>query len=245
MGSILKSLGVALIAMLALSAAMSSTANAAPKWTPAPEGYPVTWRANQVGTMVLALEGGRKIECSTVTFEGVVGNKSEAEESTLTATPTYSGCTATILGNVDLATVTVNGCHFKFAQETTTSGIIAAEGWEVTGGLRVVGCPSGHRIEIHVFTTEAKDQENKPLCTYTIEEQISPGWLTYKLTEKNAEGIGTSGAIRSRGTQLTTVKSAGTETNCGWEMQFPTLEGETKVEWFGSKGEMVRGKFED
>ncbi len=241
----LKTLGLALVAVLALSAMVASAASAAPKLTPVPEEYPVTLKGEQMTTNTLALEGGRKVECTGATFAGTIASKAEAEESKLTVEPAYSGCTATILGNKDLATITLNGCDYLLTSSETTTGTIAAEGWEVTGKEVHLQCPAGASIEIHVFTTEANDLSNTPLCTYKIGAQTPTGDLDYKLTEKNAEGNGTKGGINETVTGVTTTRASGTATNCGAASQSGSLTGEVTVEGFNKAGAMLRGKFED
>ena len=249
----LKTLGLALVAVLALSAVVASAASAAPKLTPVPEEYPVTLKGSQVEGVenILELEGTRKTECSTATLEGTFANKAAAETSELTATPTYSGCVSTILGNKDLTTVTMNGCDYLLKSTATTEGTIKTEGWEVTGSVEIK-CPetspgSGvfKEIEVHVFTTEAKDLANEPLCTYKIAKQTPTGDLDYKLTEKNAEGNGTSGLVKSTLTGITVTRASGTVTNCGATPQTAKLVSEVKVQGFNSIGTMLRGKFED
>ncbi len=241
----LKILGSALVAMLILSALMVSAAFAAPKLTPAPEEYPVKLKGSQTVTSVFSLEGGRKFECSTATFEGTIANKAEAEQSELTAKPTLSGCTATILGNVTETTVTLNECDYLFTATETTSGTIKDEGWEVTGKEFHIQCPTGKSIEIHVYSTAANHTSNTPLCTYTIGAQTPTGDADYKLTEKDAEGNGTSGDIKWTLTGIVAKRTAGTATNCGGATQSGSMTGEVKFEGFNAAGTMLRGKFED
>lgn len=247
----LKTLGLALVAVLALSAVAASAASAAPKLTPEHESdYPVTLKGSQVAGAgnEFKLPGGRTVKCETATFEGTVANKAEAEESKLKATPVFEKCTATILGNLDPATVTMNSCFFILTGTETTSGTIAAEGWEVTGSVHIACSIPGDMVEIHVWPagTTPPEHATKPvLCTYTIEPQTPGGSLDYKLEEKNAEGYGTSGKIKSTITGVATTRTAGTLTNCGAASQTGELTGEAKVEGFNGKGEMIRGKFED
>lgn len=241
----LKTLGLALAAVLALSAMAASSASAAPKLTPVPEEYPVTLEGTQVGNHVFELPGGRKFECTTATFKTQPVTKAEAEESMVTADPTYSGCTATILGTVDTVTVTMHSCHFTLTATETTTGTIKTEGWEVTGELHIVCTVPGDSIELHVYKNAEKHEKDESLCTYTIPPQTPAGSLDYRLTEKNAEGNGTSGDINATITGVSVTKKTGTETNCGEEKQVGTYKGLSKVEGFNSKGEMLRGKFED
>ena len=245
----LKNLGLALVAALALSALLASAASAAPKATPVPEEYPETVKASQAASGAFELEKTRQTECATGTSEGTIANKAEAETSEATVTPAFSGCTTTILGNKDLTTVTMNGCDYRLKATATTEGTIKTEGWEVTG-TQEIKCPeisAGKfaEIEMHIFASEAKDKANEPLCTYKIARQTMTGDLDYKLLEKDAEGNGTSGRIKSTITGIAVTKASGTVTNCGAATQNGELRGEAKSEGFNEKGGMIRGKFED
>jgi hypothetical protein len=242
----LKTLGLALVAVLALSAVAASAASAAPKLTPVPEEYPVTLRGTQTVVNVLELEGTRPTECATATFEGTIASKAEAETSEMTVTPSYAECSTTILGNKDKMTVTMNGCTYRYKLSETTTGTIASEGWEVTGNNIEVQCPVGAQIEFHVWTSAAKHEAGEPtICTYKIAPQTVGGDLDYKLEGKNAEGAGTSTKIKETIAGIATTKASGTITNCGAASQTMTLRGEVKVEGFNANGEMIRGKFED
>lgn len=248
----LKTLGMALVAVLALSAVVASAASAAPKLTPVPEQYPVTLKGSQTVANVLELNGTRPTSCAVATFEGTIANKAAAETSELNVTPSYANCTTTILGNKDPATVTMNGCTYQLKATETTKEKIAEEGWEVTGKGIEIKCPetapgSGvfEEIEVHVYESEAADKANEPLCTYKIAKQTVGGDLDYKLTEKDANGNGTSGDIKETITGVVVARASGTTTNCGAASQTGELRGEVKVEGFNEKGEMLRGKFED
>lgn len=242
----LKSLGWALAAVLAIGAmAVTSTASAAPKLTAVPEQYPVTMKAAQTVTNVLELEGTRATECSTVTFEGTVGGKSEAENSSISVHPTYANCTTTILGNKDPTTITTNECTVRLPFTETTTGGIAQEGWEVTGKNAFLDCEPSKPIEIHVFASTTKHEAKQPLCTYDLSWQTLPGDVDYKLVDKNAEGAATSGRIKLTITGVEAIKTSGTVTNCGGQIQFGSINGELNAEFFGFQSEMLRTRFED
>ncbi len=240
----LKTLGLTLVAVLALSGVVASAASAAPKATPVPEEYPVTIKGSQSTTNVMALEGGRKVECTGLAFMGEGKSKAEAEESKLTVAPAYSGCTTTILGNKDPTTITVNGCQHLLTLSEKTSGTIAAEGWEATGRENHIQCPAGASIEIHVYTSEANDLSNTPLCTFKVAAQTTSGDLDYRLLEKNAEGAGTKSEINVTITGITTTRASGTATNCGAATQTSSVSGRLQVEGFNFSGSMLRSKFD-
>lgn len=239
-----KALGLALVAALALSALAASSASAVPAFTAVPGEYPATFKGSYVGSSLFTLEGFRNVECETAALEGTIHSKEEAERSELTVKPTYAKCTATILGSKDPATVTLNGCDFRLTYTSEALGAIAAEGWEVTGQLAHLECPVSKQIEIHVFTTEANDRENKPLCTYGIAAQTPGGSIDYKLLEKNAEGDGTSGRINWTITSGTATRVSGTVVNCGKETQSFEIKGEVAFEWFNFGGVMLRGSWD-
>ncbi|HVY96166.1 MAG TPA: hypothetical protein VHA54_04320 [Solirubrobacterales bacterium] len=241
----LKTLGPALVTMLALAAVLTSAVSAAPKLTPVPEEYPVTVKGAQTVTNILELEGTRATECETATIEGTINSKAAAEESNVTVSPAYANCTTTILGNKDPATYTMNGCTFKLTNTETASGAIASEGWESTGKEVHLQCPAGSLMELHVFASKEKDEKNEPLCTYHIAPQTPGGDLDYKLTEKNPEGAGTSGDIKLTLTGVAITKTSGTLTNCGPEKQTAMLTGEIKYENFNASGVLLRSKLED
>lgn len=237
----LKRVGASIAAMLAIAAVVAPAASAAPKLTPAPEEYPANIHLQ--GQWHLFLPGGRRITC-TKTLEIILNSKTEAEESGLTAKPTFTNCTATILGNELPATVTMNGCDTLLTFEEQTSGEIASEGWEVTGS-RHIKCPAGKMIEIHVWANLAAHERNEaPLCTYTIPEQGPNKSVDYRFTEENEEGTGTKFDLRTtiKGTKVT--RSAGTLVNCGAANQEAESAGESSGEATNSVGEMIRMKWD-
>ncbi|HVY96877.1 MAG TPA: hypothetical protein VHA54_07950 [Solirubrobacterales bacterium] len=229
----LKALGLALVAVFALSAVVASAATAAPKLTPEPEEYPVTVKASQSGTNVFELEGGRKTECANFTLEGTIKNKEEAEKSELNLFPTSSECTTTILGNKDPSTITWNGCWFRFTISEAAAGAIAAEGWQWTGTLLHLECPVGAVQELHVYSSAANHLANTPLCTYHSVAQTPGGDVDYRV-----------GLFKWTVVNQAATRTAGTLTNCGGASQTGTMSGEVKFELFNSKGEALKTKFD-
>ncbi len=225
-----KSLGLTLAVLLALGAVAASAASAStPRITVG--GYPATITASQIGTNELVLEGGRKIECSTVSYSGTY-TKAESEAATWSAkvTPSYSNCTAWILGNPTPATVTVNSCFIEF---TVTNFVNATEG----SGPAHLRCPTfagvKQTVEIHVWTTSTKHLANStPLCTYIVEEQTAGGPLNYKVD--NGVNLPTEEhtylTIKGAVTLMTERSSGGTIPNCGAATQTGTLTTEMKAE---------------
>jgi hypothetical protein len=103
----LKVLGLAVVAVLALTAVMSSAASAALYTASA---YPATATgANTKGSEVFTTEGG-KVECDS----HFVTHSISAASATITATPTYSNCEA--FGFLE-ATINTEGCSYLFHVE--------------------------------------------------------------------------------------------------------------------------------
>ncbi len=222
----LKSLGLTLVALLALGAVAASAASAStPRITAG--GYPATITASQIGlTNELALEGGRKWECSSVSYSGTY-TKAESEAATWSAkvTPSYSGCTATILGNVTPVTVTVNGCFIEF---TVSNYVSATEG----SGPVHLRCPAGQKLELHVWQTNAKHLANEtPLCTYAVAEQTFGGNFNYKVDNGANLPAEEHTYLTIKGNvTLAVSRTTGTITNCGAASQTGTLQTEAKAE---------------
>jgi hypothetical protein len=113
----LKALGLALVAVLAMSSLVASAASANPFWfkSDGAVGSTTTLTGSQIGQDVFEVDGG-KITCSTATYSGSqVGNTA----TTITINPTYAGCIA--FGTFP-ATVTMNSCRYVFHTDTKTAG---------------------------------------------------------------------------------------------------------------------------
>jgi len=100
----LKSLGLALVAVLAMSAVVASAAQATPQYTGS--AYPVNGTGtNAVGNETFTTPGGT-VQCDSH-FSGSLAEPS----STLTVTPKYTNCKAFSFLN---ATVDMMGCDYLF-----------------------------------------------------------------------------------------------------------------------------------
>jgi hypothetical protein len=110
-----KTLGLALVAVFAMSAVVASAASA--NFT---TGTDSTTLTGSGGTQVFETGGGAKVECTSAsaTITGVGTAQSE-----LTGTPTYSGCTLTEGGITRNAEVDPMGCAYVI----TTTGQIHIE----------------------------------------------------------------------------------------------------------------------
>jgi hypothetical protein len=152
----IKALGLAVVAVLALSAVAASGAQAA-SFMSSEAG--ATLNGTQTNTNIFEVSGGRQITCTSVTFSGTASGTESAEQE---VSPSYSGCHSSILGGEEIpATVTLNGCTFLFHATTTITAS------EISAHVHII-CPAGHSIEVHVYANSTKHNENKPLCTYSI-----------------------------------------------------------------------------
>jgi hypothetical protein len=166
-----KTLGVAIVAVLALSAVVASAASAA-NYTAS--SYPTTGTGTSaVGNDTFITEAG-KVECASH-YEGTLTGPS----SSLTVKATYTSCKA--FGFLS-AKVAMNGCDYTFTTPTGTAPNFTAP-VDVT-------CPAGATISI-------TSPESSPVCTTTIGAQGplssvaitnvagSPGDVTVKSAVKN------------------------------------------------------------
>jgi hypothetical protein len=142
----LKSLGLALVAVLAMSAVVASAAQAVPSFTAS--AYPATATgSNAKGGEAFTLDGST-VQCDSH-FQGTLS----AAGSTLTVTPKYSNCEA--FGFLE-ATVNTEGCTYVFhATEQVAAGVYNHH-------VDVV-CPAGKSIKITAGTCKAEvtAQNNK------------------------------------------------------------------------------------
>jgi hypothetical protein len=128
--------GLALVAVLAMSAVAASGAQAG---TFESAGYPTTISGAQVTKHEITTNAGT-LKCNVATF---AGSATEAS-SELTLAPTYSGCTIAGFG----AAVNMNGCDYLLTALGSSGSGVAIE-------IHIV-CPGGKKIEITVVGTTCK-----------------------------------------------------------------------------------------
>jgi hypothetical protein len=200
----IRTIGLALVAVLALSAVIASAAQAVPVVTVETKGkinLDATTTEPQPFTAF-----GAETSCTHNIFKGEAENNS----STITVEPEYTGCTAT--GNLPV-TVTTNGCHYLFhLTEKVSSDHYRAH-------VDIV-CPSGKQIEVHIYANATAHAEKKSLCTLTIPPQtnLTTVTITTKTTAGNpnygdAEISGTVEHIHALQDRNSILCPAGTETN--------------------------------
>jgi len=176
----LKALGLALLAVCAMSAVVASAAPAS-SGTLTTTGS-VTATAEQVGEHVFTLTshpvsgGFATVKCKKAHFEGVGFLSTGATSATVA--PSYSECNAFGLP----ATITTTGCNYRLDIGTLTELTVHFPGGVVTGGWHVtknVVCASGFLIRIVAQTCEVVVGSQNGLTTSTVEN--GPAWhLTLK-----------------------------------------------------------------
>ncbi|HYJ21925.1 MAG TPA: hypothetical protein VEW07_07880 [Solirubrobacterales bacterium] len=151
-----KAIGLALIAVLALSAFSATAAQGAVVTAGA---YPATLTGKDVKTVHGELarltigNGARYIECENSTLSATISEaKTEVE-----ITPTYSGCFSNGLTSVP--------------STVTFTCVITIHPTSQVQGQATIGCGPGSQIQVHVYENHKKHTENKPICAYDIAAQ--------------------------------------------------------------------------
>jgi len=130
------SLGVTLVVALALGLAAAGGVGADVLTT---EFTPAIGTGAQEGMDLLRVHGG-EFKCTSIKYAATVSSLSTSSIST---TPTYSGCTFIGLA----ASVNMNGCTLKFnaspkaGNTTLTEDVVCPEGKEITVTSPTVGAP--------------------------------------------------------------------------------------------------------
>jgi len=101
----LKALGLALVAVFAMSALVAGVASAAEFHS---EVETTTIKASQSNTHLFKTTAG-EVTCLSATFEGKQTTKTA---SSITVTPTYKECHINFFGSKVSATVNMNGCDY-------------------------------------------------------------------------------------------------------------------------------------
>lgn len=151
----LKTLGLALVAVFAMTAVVAANASAHYVFTSAAANTSLT--GAQVGNHTF-VTAGQTIQCTTAKFSGT---QTGTEATAVPITPTYEGCTYAV--GAKTADVTMNGCTYNFTGATTASG---------HGTVHVL-CPVGKVIEVHLTNFNGAET-----CTLTIGAQIATNGYT-------------------------------------------------------------------
>ena len=157
----LKALGLAVGAMLVMSAALASAAQAETGALTA-EKYPAIVTGQKLNAVpVLDIGAGpiRTVVCATTDLNATLFGPTDP----VTFTPVYGGCVSEP-GGLPM-TLTMNGCDYTvgFTKPGTTGDPFG------TGKLTAaIDCPAGQKIEIHIYENAAKHAEGISLCTYDV-----------------------------------------------------------------------------
>ena len=192
---------------------------------------PVFWAATspatidgEATTVQVFQRSGRTVECEEATYESTA----ESDVTTLTISPTFSKCTASVVGAEFPATVKMNGCNYLLHFEASEVG-----GADAFSALADHKCPAGKEIEIDVYANHSNHTAGTVTCRYSLGESGNQGLSTVSLTNKAAGGEKAKNWIEAH-LDLEGVDSkrtAGTALLCGAETDTAgTLEGSVALE---------------
>ncbi len=163
----IKALGLAIVAVAAMSVVAASAAQASELHATVPN------QANVTGEQVIAhkfqlTKSGAVTQCTQASFEGTITNTGQSQQQTteqeLTVTPTYSGCKTVGINSQ----VLMNGCKYTITGSHTPQGG-QAQTTALTAWVDVTGCTAGKAIEIKLSG-----------CTVTVPEQTTLSHLKFK-----------------------------------------------------------------
>lgn len=214
----LKAMGLAVVAVLALGAMSASAAHATAGTATVEGGGAVGYTATQIGGgHTFTLPGGRTLSCATAVFSGTVTDGS----SETVATPTYETCHAVVSGSTVPATVTLNGCTYRFTLETPSGSF-----WNALTHLE---CP-GAGVQIHLYLNHENHTNNINLCTYEVKPQTVSGVRFSNAANGDIQ-------INAVEAEVTLTKTFGTIGNCGGSSSVSKYNGETLAE--GDEGKAI------
>jgi uncharacterized membrane protein len=179
----IKVLGLALVAVFAMTAVAASAASAQQGYFTA-DGSATGDGVDIAGKNQLTAFGNT-VECpeSTYDVESTSGGLVASGSTTFTVTPAYNNSKCNSGGLK--ATVNMNGCDFVFHIGETTGG---GETYGVTADLK---CPAGKTVDIEAFLSASN--ENIKACTITFGETGNQGLSGPHLTNKTGGKVELSG----------------------------------------------------
>jgi hypothetical protein len=199
----LKALGLAVGAMLVMSAALASAAQAETGALTA-QKYPAIVTGQKVNAVPVFDIGAapiRTVVCPTADLDGTLFGPTDP----VTFTPTYGGCVSEP-GGLPM-TIAMNGCDYTvgFARPNTTG----EEG--ATGKLTAaIDCPAGQKIEIHIYENAANHAGGVALCTYDIPPQAAVAAGVYHNKQGNPGDV-----EATLGAKFTAQRTVGPPMLCG------------------------------
>jgi len=220
----IKALGLAVVAMLAMSALVASAAQAEPITTQkltagAGVSYPVTLTGGAgVGVEKFTTEAGT-VECAS-SYHATLA----AASTTLTATPTYTSCKA--FGFLS-ATVVNDGCAYLFHLTTKTGAdsyqahadVVDCEAGEGKGfTITASTCKATVAAQTELTTVDIVNMTNTPTSVNDITLQPTVTGIKYTVTQDgfacpfNGTGAKTGGTYTSTEPITVTAEESGKTT---------------------------------
>jgi hypothetical protein len=223
----LKALGLALVAVFAMSAFSAAAAQAEKGAVLTAEKYPAKFDGTQT-TPVIMNRGGRQTTCAGAT----VTTEIKSPATTGSAAPVFENCHTTILGTKMPITVTMNGCELVLHATADFAG-----GAHKYTAIADLVCPEGKLMETHVYANSTKHLENVSICTYKTPPQS--GFKGVEVTNKPAaEGTKDHIEVHINISGITTLRTSGSALTCGAEHDSNTsLTGSILVQGTTEAGE--------
>lgn len=163
---------IAAMAVVALSAAMASSAQAQGEFTAA--SYPATLTGTQQEQVILTWEDGIQKTCKQMLFHSSIS----AASSTLTASAVYAECT--VFGFI-AGTIEMNGCQYQFHVTAPVEG----EADTYAGAADLI-CPIGKKVVAKSATCEIHVPEQLGMKEVKFIDNTAAGDVTIQL---NVTGI--------------------------------------------------------
>jgi hypothetical protein len=189
MTSKLKALGLALVAVFAMSAVAASAASAQNGifTSDGPATLIGTPTGTEVENSITAF--GKTVTCPKVIYTGHKANVTPHEAipsgaTEVTLTPHFGVCA---MGAFPV-TVDMNGCDFVIAIKETT-GVADQYNLHTT-----VKCPAGQHLVVTAFTNAAGHTANTPFCNLTLTENAA-GYAGLKQTDTTNSTLDVTGTI--------------------------------------------------
>ena len=217
----LKALGLALIAVFAMSALAVSSASAATGNFTLEEAGTLT--GDQLGANHFFETGsGLTLTCTSSHFDGV--GTQPASSNTATIKPTYSGCTTKVSIFTFPATIDFTSCDYTFYG--TESDV-------------AIGCESeGDTIDIKIYQNHTNHTAGTTLCELKVPAQTinNEGAVTYTNTSGSPKDIDVT-ASKAEFSMTRTGSSL-----CGAENQTGKYTGNATVTAFDEEGTRIGGE---
>lgn len=198
----IKAFGLVLVAAFALSVVAASAASAQQALLTSDGPVTLTGTETTTGGTNALTAFGLEFTCPGSTFTGHRYNITPHEfilngATTVTLTPNYAQKSCSV-GKFPM-TYDLNGCDYVLHLGETTGGVAGTY-----GATFDVVCPAGKAMELTMFTTEKKHEENKPFCIVKIESQA--GLTGLHVTDTRNGYLDITGAVEGIKMKRTTVE---------------------------------------